>query len=227
MPQKVSRKRVFRTVLIPRPRPGSLASRGFYEAPLQPSFATLRLVKRLRALWQTTWGDVDRRVRLGRILGLAFMSAGFIVIGKAWDGAASINFAQGQIPYLLSGGFIGLGLIVTGATLLLLSTIRAERQVFGSQFDEVARLLGRNLSRLQITTNGSGDAGGQVVAAATTYHRAECRVLQGKEGLTTVTVEQAAAEGLEACRVCDPPKPLHTGGDGAAATTPTSETPAR
>ena len=40
-------------------------------------------VKRLRAMWASLWSDVDRRVRLGRILGLAFIVIGFAVIGKA------------------------------------------------------------------------------------------------------------------------------------------------
>ena len=135
------------------------------------------------------------------------MTAGFVVIGKAWDGAASINFAQGQIPYLLSGGFMGLGLIVTGATLLNLATVRAEREISSKQFEEVTRLLGRNLNRLSVSTNGHGGASvtGQVVTGASTFHRAECRLLEGKDGLSTVTVEQAEAEGLEPCRVCSPP----------------------
>lgn len=164
-------------------------------------------MKRLRAVWQSVWGDVDRRVRLGRLLGLLFIAAGFIMIGKAWDGAAGVNLrVDSQFPYLLSGGFAGLGLIVTGATMLFLATVRAERQIMSDKFDEVARLLGRNLNRLQISTNGSG-TDGQVVAGATTYHRVSCRILEGKEGLTTVTVEQAAAEGLAPCRVCDPPEP--------------------
>ena len=164
-------------------------------------------MKRLRAIWQSIAGDADRRVRLGRILGLVFMTAGFIVIGKAWDGAASINFAQGQIPYLLSGGFMGLGLIVTGATLLNLATVRSEREISSKQFEEVARLLGRNLNRLSVSSNGtgSGSVNGQVVTGASTFHRAECRLLEGKDGLSTVTVEQAEAEGLEPCRVCSPP----------------------
>lgn len=135
------------------------------------------------------------------------MTAGFIVIGKAWDGAASINFAQGQIPYLLSGGFMGLGLIVMGATLLNLATVRAEREISSKQFEEVTRLLGRNLNRLSVSTNGSGSSSinGQVVTGASTFHRAECRLLEGKDGLSTVTVDQAEAEGLEPCRVCSPP----------------------
>ena len=166
-------------------------------------------MKRLRALWQSLWGDTDRRIRLGRFLGLLFLTAGFIVMGIAWNGAAGINFAQGQIPYLLSGGFMGLGLVITGASILFLTTIRSERQLMTDRFDEMARLLSRNLSRLQFSSNGAGTSStnGQVVAGATTYHRAECKILEGKDGLTLVTVEQAHAEGLERCRVCNPPEP--------------------
>jgi hypothetical protein len=152
------------------------------------------------------WADVDRRVRLGRILGLLFMAAGFVVIGRAWYGAAGINLRiDSQIPYLLSGGFIGLGLVVTGATLLFLATVRAERQIMTDKFDEMLTLLGRNLNRLQFSANGAASVNGQVVAGTSVYHRAECRILQGKQGLTTVTVEQADAEGLKPCRVCSPP----------------------
>jgi hypothetical protein len=162
-------------------------------------------MKRLRAVWQSMWVDVDRRVRLGRVLGFVLVTGGFVIIGVAWNGAASINFAQGQIPYLLSGGFLGVALIVTGCVLILLSTVRAERQVMTELFGDMSRLLGRNLARAQFSTNGSGDTEGQVVATDTTYHRPDCKVLQGKQGLTLVTLQQAAAEGLEACRVCDPP----------------------
>ncbi len=163
-------------------------------------------MKKLRAIWASFVGDTDRRVRLSRILGLTLIVVGFAAIGKAWDGAASKFSLPEMFPYLLSGGFMGLGLVVTGATLLFLATIRSERQLMTDRYDEMARLLGRNLNRLQISSNGSG-SNGQVVAGATVYHRAECKILEGKDGLTTVTVEQAAAEGLNACRVCNPPAP--------------------
>ncbi|HVF53997.1 MAG TPA: hypothetical protein VNC78_10415 [Actinomycetota bacterium] len=166
-------------------------------------------MKKLRAMWQSTWEDSDRRIRLGRLLGLIFITAGFIVIGKAWDGAASKNFATAQMPYLLSGGFMGLGLIVTGSTLLLLSTVRSERAILTSKFDEMSTLLSRNLARLGYSGNGNGSAAGdetQVIAGATVYHLPDCKILQGKKGLMSVTLEQAANEGLKACRVCEPPK---------------------
>lgn len=174
-------------------------------------------MKRLRAVWHSLWADADRRVRLGRILGLTFVTAGFVVIGVAWNGAASINLRiDSQFPYLLSGGFLGLGLIVTGATLLFLATVRAERQVLTTKLDDMLTLLGRNLNRLQFSSNGAGSVGGQVVAGANVYHRAECRILQGKSGLSTVTVEQAAAEGLKPCRVCNPPEPETTDAEATA-----------
>lgn len=163
-------------------------------------------MKKLRAAWQSVWTDVDRRVYAGRLLGLVFVTAGFVVIGKAWDGAASINFTTGQLPYLLSGGFMGLGLIVTGCTLLLLATVRGEREVMSQKFDEVAKLLARSLTRMQVSSNGVAHSGEQVVAGETTYHRPDCKILQGKTGLATLTVDQAAAEGLTPCRVCDPPE---------------------
>ena len=163
-------------------------------------------MKKLRAAWQSMWVDTDRRVRLGRILGLAFVIAGFIIIGKAWDGAASKNFVQGQFPYLLSGGFMGLGLVITGCTLLFLATVRAERQVMTDKFDEMNRLLARNLGRLQVSSNGFAGSSEQVVAGTDVYHLPDCRILEGKTGLTTISVAQAAAEGLRACRACEPPE---------------------
>lgn len=159
-------------------------------------------MKRLRAWWQSVFGESDSRIRFGRLLGLLFIVAGFALIGKAWDGAASINFPTGQFPYLLSGGFMGLGLIVTGVTLLLLSTIRAERDVLTSQFEELNRLLTRNLSRSHFSSNGRSKT--EVVAGGSVYHRPGCKILDGKENLDTISVEEAVAEGLSPCRVCEP-----------------------
>jgi len=157
-------------------------------------------------MWSSLFGEADRRVRMGRLTGFVFMTAGVVMIALAWNGAASRNFVEGQFPYLLSGGVMGLALVIIGATLLFLSTIRAERELMTNRFDEMIRLLGRNLNRLSISANGSGGGvNGQVVAGETVFHRADCKVLQGKDGLSTVTVEQAEAEGLEPCRVCAPP----------------------
>lgn len=170
-------------------------------------------MKRLKAIWQSLWVDVDRRVRLGRILGLVFVTAGFVLMGVAWNGAASKNLIQAQFPYLLSGGLMGLGLVILGASLWMLSTVRGERQVMSEKVDEMIQLLSRNLARsgasgVSSTAVAAADAPDvQVVATKDAYHLAGCRILEGKTGLTPISVAQAVAEGLSACRVCDPPVP--------------------
>jgi hypothetical protein len=166
-------------------------------------------VKKLKAAWQSMWVDVDRRVRLGRILGMVFVVGGFVMMYLAWDGASGNNFIQSQFPYLLSGGVIGLAMVILGCTLWMLSTIRGERQVLTEKVDEMIALLSRNLARSGVTTNGAtaetSDEG--VVATKDSYHLVGCRVLEGKTGLTTLSVAQAVAEGLTPCRACGPPEP--------------------
>ncbi|MGH2752760.1 MAG: hypothetical protein ACRDK3_18110 [Actinomycetota bacterium] len=165
-------------------------------------------MKKLMAMLRSIRDDEERRARSGKFLGLLFIALGFVLIGKAWDGAASINFVQGQMPYLLSGGFMGLALVITGCTLLFMTTLRSERRALHDKFDEMATLLGRNLNRLGAAANGSATGAGaeQVVAGVTVYHRAGCKILEGKDEAVTITVQQAAAEGLSPCRSCEPPK---------------------
>jgi hypothetical protein len=164
-------------------------------------------MKKFRAMWQSLWVDTDRRVRLGRFLGFIFVVAGFGVIAKAWDGAATQVRVDSQVPYLLSGGFLGLGLIITGAALLILSSVRAERQIQSKQFEEMTTLLARNLGRLSVSQNGSGKNTEQVIAGGDAYHQPGCKILKGKDGLDSISVAQAVSEGLSPCRSCDPPTP--------------------
>ncbi|MGH2774686.1 MAG: hypothetical protein ACRDJT_04535 [Actinomycetota bacterium] len=179
-------------------------------------------MKRLFALLRSIRDDADRRARSGKILGLLFIALGFAFIGKAWDGAASINFVQGQIPYLLSGGFMGLALVVTGCTLIFLTTLRSERRALHEKFDEIATLLGRNLNRMSASANGAATGLGaeQVVAGVTVYHRPGCKILEGKDDAATITVQQAAAEGLSPCRSCEPPKLAEVGSGAESANEP-------
>jgi hypothetical protein len=195
-------------------------------------------VKRIRAVWASLWVDVDRRVRLGRIIGLTFVTIGFVLIFLAWNGSASQNVIMAQFPYVISGGVMGMALVCTGSLLLLLSTVRAERQIMSDKFDDVVQLLSRSLAATQFSTNGGSDAAVKVIAASSHYHRQECKILDGKHGLTRVSLQQAVSEGLQPCRVCEPPRmpeqevgdaKASTNGGGPATSTVTegSETPTR
>jgi hypothetical protein len=68
-----------------------------------------------------------RRVQLTRFIGLFFAIAGFAAIGVGWNGMASVTCVDCQLPYLLSGGAAGLGLVLVGVGLLVVAQVRAER----------------------------------------------------------------------------------------------------
>src|SRR5437588_8671455 len=141
--------------------------------------------------------------RLGGQLGLACIGVGLLVIGLGWNGAASKDFAQGQIPYLLSGGALGLGLVVMGAALVVVQNSRRDRAVLEAQLRELNNTIGRLANAIGGGGIGGHNGGPQVVLGRSSYHRPECRLAQGKS-LPASSIEAAEAEGLTACRICQP-----------------------
>jgi hypothetical protein len=141
--------------------------------------------------------------RLGGQLGLGFIAAGLLIIGLAWNGAASKDFVSGQMPYLLSGGALGLGLVIFGAAMVIVQNSRHDRGVIEAQLKE----LNTAIARLANAIGGGGPAGHnggpQVVLGRSSYHRPDCRLAQGKD-LPLATIEMAEEEGLSPCRICTP-----------------------
>jgi len=150
----------------------------------------------------------DRQVRFGRILGLFFCVAGFITIGFGWNGMAKVACPDCQLPYLLSGGAAGLGLIVVGGVLLVVAQIRDERLKLADQL----QVIGTTMSRAVSAPALAAVQDASVLAGRSTYHRPGCRLIEGKADLDELSVDVAALAGLTPCRVCEPPGPH---GDGA------------
>lgn len=150
----------------------------------------------------------DRQVRYGRILGLVFMLLGFVFVGFGWRGMAQFACVDCQLPYLLSGGAAGIGLILLGATLLIAAQLRDERLKLADQLREVGTAISKAVAGGGATGAPKGDL---VLAGKSTYHRPGCRLVEGKSDVDQVTVEVARLNGLSPCRVCAPP----TGEDGA------------
>lgn len=141
----------------------------------------------------------DRQVRYARILGLLFAAIGFAVIGFGWNGAAKEALIDKQFPYLISGGLGGLALVMFGGVLLLLAQLRAERAKLAAQLEEMGSVVSKAAAPpAEAATNG------RVVAGSATYHRPDCRLVEGKSDLDVVPVEVARERGLSACRVCNP-----------------------
>lgn len=89
---------------------------------------------------------------LATFVGIAVAVAGFGAIGLAWNGAAELDYVQGQFPFFVSGGLAGLGLVVVGTTMMVIETVRRQA---AQQHEEMVRLVAA-LAALQRHLGGSG-----------------------------------------------------------------------
>ncbi len=149
--------------------------------------------------------------RLGGKLGIGVAVLGFLVIFLGWNGAASFNDLRQQFPYLISGGLAGLGLVTIGAALLVVENSRTERaELLGAVAALTAAVesMGSSAGAAGSATPGApmllGVAPGQVVAGASSYHRPDCRLVEGRTELSVMDAADADTAGLAACRVCEP-----------------------
>ena len=138
-------------------------------------------------------------VRNARILGIVLLVGGGIALGFGWSGAARRNCVDCQMPYLISGGAVGLALIILGSGMFIVAQIRVAQDSFRDQVRQINQAVVR-MGGLQ----GGGGNGHAVVAGQSTYHRPECAMIQGKDAAQAVTAEEAEQRGLNPCRLCEP-----------------------
>jgi hypothetical protein len=153
--------------------------------------------------------SVRRGLSVGR-LALTLVAAGLLLIGLGWNGMAGsggeingVPNLNAQLPWLVSGGILGLALVVFGAALLIAHHARADRQHLEATLSEI-------LDRLSAAPASAGTSqsvsspNGQFRAGATAYHRADCRLVDGRDDLESVTRKDAESRGLQPCRICKP-----------------------
>jgi hypothetical protein len=161
--------------------------------------------------------DVSARFSaFGGKLALLIIAGGLLAIGIGWNGAAGggsqveikqadgttahVTDTRAQIPWLLSGGAVGLGLIVVGSALLLSQSTRNDRARLEAKLDELIDAVGTASGR----TAAPRDLSGLVAAGSSAYHRPECRLVEGREDTEFLTPREASARGLTSCRICTP-----------------------
>ncbi|MCX7619767.1 MAG: hypothetical protein N2037_02845 [Acidimicrobiales bacterium] len=67
----------------------------------------------------TVRSPVDAAERTWLLTGIGLGALGVVVILIAWFGASGTAIVAEQIPYLISGGLLGLGLIIAGGALFV------------------------------------------------------------------------------------------------------------
>lgn len=142
--------------------------------------------------------------KLTTYLAVAMVTAGFVLMFVSWNGAANLDYVQGQLPFLLSGTIPGLALTLTGLTLALVQEIRRSsvRILAHLQPGSVAAPVaaeGPSQSPAAVPVDGD-----HVMATAATFHDPECHIIAGREDLTPMGPEVATERGLAPCRICEP-----------------------
>jgi hypothetical protein len=136
-------------------------------------------------------------------LAIGLAAVGFLLIVLGWNGAASLDRVPGQLPYLISGGVAGIGLVMTGLLLALVQELRKNTTMIVAKLDEVGdKVAAAGVSGAgptAVPTDGSA-----VVAGRTTYHLPDCNLVEGRSDLQPMATEAAVDRGLAPCRICEP-----------------------
>ena len=158
--------------------------------------------------------------------GLAVAGLGLAFVFLGWNGAASYDRVPAQFPYLISGGILGLGLIVFGAALVVVQNQRQDRARLEAAILElrqaVADLAAASSGTAAAVVGAATGSDGFVVTGGSSYHRPTCRLVDGRGPLPLTTPSAAEGQGLAPCRVCSPDQD-----ELPAAVAPAAASPAR
>jgi hypothetical protein len=141
--------------------------------------------------------------KLGGKAGLALAAVGIIAIAVGWNGAAGQLSTLAQVPYILSGGLIGISFVILGAAMLIVQGAREDRAILEAKLDLLAEAFLEGQGRAG-RADAPGDVSGLVVAGSASYHVPGCRLVDGREETSYLTPAEARDRELKACRVCQP-----------------------
>jgi hypothetical protein len=169
-----------------------------------------RLASRVQGL-RVRRGNLGSNDRWMLIIGGTLVPLGGVLILLGWVGASRTPLVFEQVPYLISGGVLGLALVFVGGFVyfaywltVLVRDNRTMREDLVSVLARMERLLeeGGGAQATPRTAKG-GRYTGELVATKTgsMIHRPDCVAVDGREGLRTVTAD---TKGLTPCRLCDP-----------------------
>ncbi|HWD52078.1 MAG TPA: hypothetical protein VG412_06740 [Acidimicrobiales bacterium] len=162
-------------------------------------------------------GSYDLRNAWQVVAGSILIPLGVVFILLGWYGSAHARVVQQQIPYLVSGAFIGLGCMVVGGLLYWghwLYRLYDQKELHHEEELQVLHDLVKTLTsqgagggaHSAATSDAPADSSqGSFLATATgtVYHRAGCAVIAHHPEDVRV-VGAANLGGLQPCQICVP-----------------------
>ena len=145
---------------------------------------------------------------------LMIVGAGLVVIGLpvivlGWFGASRTPYVFEQVPYLISGGLLGLALAVVGGLFYFAYWVTRQIQETRRQSDQMRQSLDAIrdlLTRGVIATSAEkahavGNGSFVATQKGTMFHKPDCVVVAGRDDLRPVDPD---SPGLEPCKICEP-----------------------
>jgi hypothetical protein len=118
--------------------------------------------------------------------GVGVTAAGFALIAFTWGRVAALESVALQLPYLVSGGLTGLGLVIIGATAVNVHAKQRE----GAQRERQTQQLLEILRQLDRARGGSGASGASGAAGdEAAWERSEGGTVEGGNGASPSTDE--------------------------------------
>ena len=142
--------------------------------------------------------------------GWVLAALGALALFLGWYGVSGTAVPAKQLPYLVSGGLTGIGLLVVAAALFAADDVRQQLRsvkALESKVEELYRLLTEEVSDPPVGVEAGrriDQAAVLAVEGGSSYHRSECRLVRGKSTAATVTSAERRRRGLTPCRLCDP-----------------------
>lgn len=153
----------------------------------------------------------QRPARLALYVGIALAAVGGIVLYLGYNGAATNPLPQAQTPYVISGGLLGVGLMVIGTVVIALHVLLRVQADFRSEIAETRRALeeiGESMARQAVISGMAAkpSANGTVMVTknSSSYHRPDCRLVARAGHARPIPRDEAGRSGLIPCRVCRP-----------------------
>ena len=148
------------------------------------------------------------------VVGGVLLPLGVVLVLLGWYGASHTVLLFEQVPYLISGGLLGLSFVIGGGFVyfaywmtLLVREGRESREDLQAVLLRIEDLL-QAQAQAQPQTHRTAPAKAAAPAArlvatktGTMMHRPDCVAVEGRDNLRPVT---ATTAGLTPCKLCDP-----------------------
>lgn len=183
-------------------------------APAQASAPSVARAERLRtraAGLRTRAGSADPGRRM-LLVGGILLPLGVLLVLIGWLGTARTPLVFEQVPYVVSGGLLGLSLVVIGGFLyfsywqtLVIRTLRDSQSELTASLLRIEGLLAVAAPSAAAPVSGAPASDGSealvATATGTMLHRPDCSVVVGRDRLRPVA---AGAPGMTPCSLCQP-----------------------